>query len=206
MANYPKPQANHPLILLVPGYPDGGPSDWMKAWERQRSDCRRLDLGLWEKPHRNTWVNKLNLAIHRAGRPVVLVAHDIACLAAVWWAEYEQPEFGDPVVGALLVAPPDVDRPGADPRLPPFGACPRQPLPFPCFVVADRKAATAALVTATQLGHDWGGCAVLDSIDAHGWRSGEHLLRRLLREHQPTVRPPVPPKVDRRPVRELVHA
>jgi len=160
----------------------------MKAWEERRSDCVRLDLGMWDLPHRNTWVNQLNLAIHRAERPVILVAEDIACLAVAWWAEYEQPRFGDPVIGALLVSPPDVDRPGADPRLARFGACPRQPLPFRSFVVAESDTPQTKLVTTTQLASDWNSLFSLDEVDTHGWQSGQYLLGRFFREHDLAVR------------------
>ena len=123
-------------MLIVPGINDGGPQHWQSRWATKRGDCRRVDLGMCDHPYRNTWVNKLNLAIRRAHRPVVLVAHSLDCLAVAWWAQYEQPAFGDPVIGALLVAPPDVDRPGLDPRLARFGACPRTALPFPSFLAA----------------------------------------------------------------------
>jgi predicted alpha/beta hydrolase family esterase len=179
---------DEPLIVLVPGRPESHPGDWMQPWQRQRFDCRRLDLGSWDRPQRNTWVNKLNLAVHRAERPVILVADDIGCLAVAWWAEYERPDLGDPVIGALLVSPPDVDRPGADPRLAPFGACPRQPLPFPAFVVADRRSPQARLVTTTRLAGDWNSLFTLDEIDTRGWEGGRYLLARLLREHQPAPR------------------
>ena len=190
MANYPANQLDRlrPLVLLVPGRPESGAGDWMKAWEERRSDCVRLDLGMWDLPHRNTWVNQLNLAIHRAERPVILVAEDIACLAVAWWAEYEQPRFGDPVIGALLVSPPDVDRPGADPRLARFGACPRQPLPFRSFVVAESDTPQTKLVTTTQLASDWNSLFSLDEVDTHGWQSGQYLLGRFFREHDLAVR------------------
>jgi predicted alpha/beta hydrolase family esterase len=202
MANY----HDEPLILLVPGFPEGASGDWMKPWENQRPDCQRLDLGTWDKPHRNTWVNKLNLAIHRAERPVILVAHDIGCLAAVWWAEYERPDFGDPVIGALLVAPPDVDRPRSDTRHARYGASPRAAQPIPAFVVADRRAPQSRLVTTTQLASDWDSLFTLDEIDADGWESGQYLLTRLLREHRPAVRLPALERVERQPVRNLLHA
>src|SRR6202008_1877452 len=126
--------AREPLILLIPGLNDSGPDHWQTRWERKRINAHRVELGMWDDPHRNTWVNKLNLAIHRAERPVVLVAHSLACLSVPWWAEYEQPRPGSGVIGALLVAPPDVDRPGLDPRLARFAACPRSELPFPSIV------------------------------------------------------------------------
>jgi predicted alpha/beta hydrolase family esterase len=193
-----------PLILLVPGFAEDSPGDWMRPWRRQWPDCQRLDLGTWDKPHRNTWVNRLNLAIHRAERPVILVAHDIGCLAAVWWAEYERPDFGDPVAGALLVAPPDVDRPGSDARLARFGACPRRPLPFPSFVVADRRAPQSRLVTTTQLASDWDSLFTLDEVDAHGWESGQYLLGRLLRERRAPA--PLPEPARAGPVRQPIAA
>lgn len=174
-----------PLVLLITGRGQGDDNRWIKSWQLARDDTQWVELGEWDAPHRNTWVNKLNLAIHYAERPVILVAHDIGCLAVAWWAEYEQPVPNELVAGALLVAPPDVDRPGADPRLAPFGACPRRTLPFPSFVVADRYASQPQLVTSTQLASDWGSSFTLDEIDDRDCAQGQYLLRRLLREPAP---------------------
>jgi len=181
-----------PLVLIVPGLNNSNPQHWQSRWESQRGDCRRVDLGMWDDPHRNTWVNKLNLAIHQADRPVVLVAHSLGCLAVAWWAEYEQPSYGNPVVGALLVAPPDVDRPGADPRLARFGACPRSPLPFPSFLAASQNDHYCALRTARMLAADWDAAFVFAGEVGHinadsglgDWALGRDLLERLLRGHR----------------------
>ena len=79
------PQESVP-VLLVPGLDNSPPNHWQSLWERDDENCRKVELGLWDTPHRNTWINQLNLAIHRAGRPVVLVAHSLGCLVAAWWA------------------------------------------------------------------------------------------------------------------------
>src|SRR3546814_10498312 len=81
---------------------------------------------MWDRPHRNTWVNKLNAAIRQADRPVILVAHSLGCIAVAWWAALERPPFGSPVAGALLVAPPDVDTVSMDGRLTAFGPAPKR--------------------------------------------------------------------------------
>lgn len=193
-----------PVILLVPGIHNSGPDHWQTVWEGKRTDAHRVDLGMWDNPHRNTWVNKLNLAILRAERPVVLVAHSLGCLAVAWWAEYERPSYADPVAGALLVAPPDVDRPGLDPRLARFGACPRQPLPFPGFLIASHDDPYCNFRTSRGLARDWqlrfADAGAIGHINADSrledWPFGERLLKQLLIEHRQgldrTFRPETP--------------
>jgi predicted alpha/beta hydrolase family esterase len=184
--------SDDPLILIIPGTPARNPRHWPSVWEAQCSDCRSVDLGMWDDPHRNTWVNKLNIAIHRAERPVILVAHGLGCLAVAWWAEYEQPPYGNPVVGALLAAPPDVDRRSSDPRLARFGACPRKPLPFPAFLAASQDDPFCSLRTAQMLAGDWGCRFVFAGAAGHldaqaglgDWHFGKKLLTQLLNEHR----------------------
>jgi predicted alpha/beta hydrolase family esterase len=184
-----------PLILIVPGIDNSSPRHWQSQWEAQCSDCHRVDLGMWDDPQRNVWVNKLNLAIYRAERPVVLVAHSLGCLAVAWWAEFEQPAHGNPAVGALLVAPPDVDRPGTDDRLARFGACPRKELPFRSFLAASQDDPFCSLRTAQMLASDWGSrfafAGEIGHINADSglgdWHFGKQLLGQLLREHRREV-------------------
>jgi predicted alpha/beta hydrolase family esterase len=181
-----------PLILIIPGAPNEDANHWQTRWQNKRPGCERVDLGMWDGPHRNTWVNKLNLAIRRAERPVLLVAHGLSCLAVAWWAEYEQPVPGDPVIGALLVAPPDVDRPGRDPRVARLGACSRGPLPFSSFLVASHDDPWCNYRTARALANDWGSrfadAGAVGHIGADAalgdWPFGERLLEQLLIEHR----------------------
>jgi predicted alpha/beta hydrolase family esterase len=122
-----------PLILIVPenGAEHGA---WSHYVATRGADAAVVDLGSWDEPQRNIWVNKLNLMIDRCERPVVLVASGLSCLAVAWWAEYERPAYGFPVVGALLLDPPS-DRDG-DPRVSRFGICPENALPFPSVVAS----------------------------------------------------------------------
>lgn len=185
--------SREPLILIVPGHDADEAQHWQKAWAQDWAHCERLDLGLWDEPHRNTWVNKLNLAIARSDRPVILVAYGLGCLTVAWWAEYEQPAPGDPVVGALFVAPPDIDRPGIDPRVAKFGAVPRRPLPFLSFLVPCTDDPLCNYRTAYSVARDWG-ANFIDSEDEEQeaghphddtWPLGEALIKRL-RHHSRT--------------------
>lgn len=205
--------ARDPLILTIPGL-GGGAEHWLTRWEAQCSDCRQVDLGASDFPFRHNWVNRLNLAIiqaGRSGRPVVLVAHGLGCLAMAWWAEYERPQYGNPVVGALLVAPPDVDRYDADPRFVRFSPSPRSPLPFPSYLAASRDDPASALDAAQGLASDWGSrfayAGAVGGIDERAdlgdWSFGKRLLAHLLREHRVDVGRERPAE---RPVRAIADA
>lgn len=182
-------RAQRPLILIVPGLNNSGPSHWQTRWEEQRDDCVRVDLGMWDRPHRNSWVIQLNLAIQQAGRPVILVAHSLGCHAVNWWANLEQPGAHGPVVGALLVAPPDVDLAPIDSRLASFGPAPRAALPFPSILVASHDDPYMPLEGARTLAEAWGSRFADAGRTGHinadsglgDWDFGQFLLARLER-------------------------
>lgn len=182
-----------PLILTVPGLANSGPGHWQTLWEEQRGDCRRVELGQWHQPHRNSWVNQLNLAIRSATsaanpRPVILVAHSLGCLAVAWWALLEGAAAGTLVAGALLVAPPDVDTAPDDARLAGFSPAPAAPLPFPTIVVASRNDPYMPIRTARRLAQAWqagfADAGPIGHINAESgiaeWPFGQFLLGRLL--------------------------
>lgn len=184
--------ADDPLILIVPGLNNSNERHWQSLWEAKLPDCERVDLGMWDDPHRNTWVNKLNLAIHRAARPVILVAHSLGCHAVAWWAHYEGQQHGNPVVGALLVAPPDVERADADRRLSRFAPVPRHRLPFASFLAASENDEYCSLRVARGLASDWGATFAYPGSIGHinadsgieDWPFGQVLLAQLVREHR----------------------
>ncbi|MFC0203806.1 RBBP9/YdeN family alpha/beta hydrolase [Novosphingobium soli] len=183
-----------PLILLVPGLEGSGPRHWQRRWADELEDAQLVELGAWDRPHRNTWINRLNLAIHNAGRPVVLVAHSLGCILAAWWSKFEQPGWASPVVGALLVAPPEVDFFPRDDRLTGFAPTPAEALPFPSILVASRNDPWIGFQTARHLARQWGSAFVDAGEAGHinadsslgSWDEGKRLLGRLIEGGVPT--------------------
>jgi predicted alpha/beta hydrolase family esterase len=183
-----------PDILIVPGLHNSGPGHWQTLWEARLPRARRVDLGLWDDPHRNTWVGKLALAIGRAERPVVLVAHSLGCHVVAWWAEYEA-AFNAAVraaelscvIGALLVAPPDVEENPVDRRLTRFAPLPTSLLPFPAIVVASRNDPYAQICQVRRIAQRWGAKFVDGGAIGHAnarsgigeWNFGLGLLQQL---------------------------
>ena len=196
LTNFPSPDTE-PLVLIVPGLDNSGPDHWQTLWERELPFAERVDLGGWDDPHRNTWVNKLNLAIYKAGRPVILVAHSLACHLVAWWNEYERPGPDGPVLGALLVAPPEVEKHGIDPRIARFGPVMRTPMPFPSILAASRDDHYIGFDRARRLARIWQSRFVdagwLGHINADSgirdWPFGQYLLRQLRAAIEPRNQP-----------------
>jgi len=137
---------------------------------------------------RNVWISRIDHAVARADGPVVLVAHGLGCHAVLWWARLLGQEVPGNVVGALLVAPPDVDRVSADPRVGRFAPTPRTVLPFPAILVASSDDPFATPDRAEELGASLAAEYVLLEGEGHinaasglgPWSEGQELLDHLL--------------------------
>jgi predicted alpha/beta hydrolase family esterase len=145
-----------PLFLTVPGLHGSGADHWQRRWERERNDCRGVELGSWDDPVRNTWIGRIDEAVSSSACPVVLVAHSLGCQAVAWWANLMGASGASTVLGALLVAPPAADRPGVDERIARFGKVPRRTLPFVSLIVASEDDPHATLDESRALAHAWG--------------------------------------------------
>lgn len=179
---------NQPIVLTVPGLGGSGPSHWQTLWEDAQIAAGRVELGMWNGPHRNAWVTKLDQAIRTAKAPVILAAHSLGCLAVAWWASLATQTYGWPVAGALLVAPADVDRPDARPELKSFGPSPTTPLPFPSILVASTDDPWVSIERAHSMAVDWGSHFVDAGPQGHinaasgvgWWIEGQELLERVI--------------------------
>lgn len=175
------------LVLILVDPEHGMPGDWLSRWDEDREDCATVPLGQGDSPNRNAWVTTLGAAIRQTDRPVILVARGLACLAVAWWAALERPLYGDPVAGALLVAPPNVDTANADLRMLGFGPAPKLLLPFPSVVIASRNDPLMDFAGARMLSSFWGSQCIdggrigsaNGAADLGLWDHGQHALNWL---------------------------
>jgi predicted alpha/beta hydrolase family esterase len=193
-------------ILNVPGLGNSGDGHWQTLWEARFPWFQRAELGLWSKPDRSIWVERLDQAIRQATQPVILVAHSLGCLAVGWWAALLGNAYSDPVAGALLVAPADPEHPLAGPAIAKFGPAPRQPLPFPSILVASRNDPYAGFDRSAAFARSWGSHLVDAGHAGHlnadsglgDWPLGLSLVDRLVdaasrRGDSANRPPPIPP-------------
>lgn len=172
-------------ILLLPGWLDSGSEHWQTRWEALHGD-RRVVQDDWEWPKRGDWMARLEEEILAEPRPAALVAHSLGCQLVAAWAAHSR--HTDRVRGALLVAPPDTERPDTPPQLHGWRPIVRQRLPFAATAVVSTDDPFCAPERAAEMAAAWG--ATLVQIGARGhinaesglgdWPQGRQLLDALL--------------------------
>jgi predicted alpha/beta hydrolase family esterase len=172
-------------VLIVPGWGDSGPKHWQSLWEQANPGFRRVVQRDWQYPIRTEWVETLTREIRAAGRPAVVVAHSLGCVAVAHCAS----AGALPIQGALLVTPPDVEDPDFPPLSEGFAPIPRARLAFPSIVVASRNDPFTDFERARGLADAWGSRFVDAGNSGHlnadagfgPWPLGETLLAELVR-------------------------
>jgi uncharacterized protein len=155
-------------ILLLPGWLDSGPTHWQSRWEALHG-CRRVTQSDWVWPKRGDWLARLEEVLLESEAPAVLVAHSIGCQLVAAWAAHSQQTAR--VRGALLVAPPDIEREDMPPNLHPWRPIVRARLPFPAIAVTSSDDPYAAPPRSARLLREWGARPV--DIGAAGHINGD---------------------------------
>lgn len=146
-----------PTVLILPGLYNSGEGHWQTIWERTLPNARRVQQKSWDAPDRQEWVAALDAALEDATEPVVIAAHSLGCALTAWWAATGNvAKHGNRIIGALLVAPPDVERDNFPAFVTGFSPMPRKPLPFPAIVAASSNDPWCTLDKAHGWARDWG--------------------------------------------------
>ncbi|WP_035840382.1 RBBP9/YdeN family alpha/beta hydrolase [Kitasatospora azatica] len=172
-----------PIFLVLPGYEGSGPEHWQSRWEAADPAFRRVEQADWDRPVLSDWLDVLDEAVAAQPGPVVLVAHSLGCVLVAHWAAQRS---ASAVAGALLVAPPDIERAGVA-ELAGFCPIPLKPLPFPSIVVASSDDPWCMPKRSQQFAAAWGARLVeagayghLNSASGLGdWPAGRELLAQL---------------------------
>ena len=101
-------------VLLLPGWLVSGPAHWQSRWQALHGH-RRVEQDDWLWPKRGDWMARLDEVLLESDTPAVLVAHSLGCQLVAAWAAHSRHTVR--VRGALLVAPPDVERDDMPPNL-----------------------------------------------------------------------------------------
>ncbi len=107
------------------------------AWETMlgwpRTGPEHVELARERAAKRDPWAAKLDQAVLRADRAVLLVADGASCFATAWWARLSPSTYVSRVAGALLFDPPESAEESE--RAQRDFASPGIALPFPSLVI-----------------------------------------------------------------------
>jgi predicted alpha/beta hydrolase family esterase len=177
-------------LLIVPGLRDHVEEHWQTLLARQVPHSHMVPPLGRENLDLEARLDAIEQAAQQIAGPLVIVAHSAGTIMLVHWARRTRRA----VQGALLVTPPDFDKPlpagyPAQAALQDAGwlPVPRQPLPFPAIVAASRNDPLATFSRVGELARDWG-CALVDvghvghlnPASGFGpWQDADVLLARL---------------------------
>lgn len=120
-------------FINVPGLRNSGPQHWQSEWEKTNpTKFIRVQQENWEAPNKELWVKALLELIETIHEPVVLTGHSVGCATIVHAAAQQ----GEKILGALLVAPSDVESENYPTYITGFSPLPLRKLPFLSTVVA----------------------------------------------------------------------
>ena len=176
---------NH-RVLVLPGWLDSGPGHWQSLWEAQHG-FTRVQQADWLWPRRGDWMARLEEVILDDERPALLAAHSLGCHLVAAWAAHSRHTAR--VKGALLVAPPDLEREDMPPNVATWRPVQRARLPFSATLIHGSDDPYGAADRARALAADWGAQAVDIGPRCHinaesglgAWPDGLAALRALAR-------------------------
>lgn len=173
-------------ILILPGLGGIALGHWQLRWAERMANADIVEQADWDEPDPDDWIDTIIQAVALAERPVVFVAHSLAVIALAKAADRLP---AGKVVGAFLVAPPDIELNGQVPEeTHAFRPVPRDPLPFPSLLVASSNDALCSLDRAVDMATAWGSdfhqageAGHIDLASGHGpWPEGLLMFTRLM--------------------------
>jgi uncharacterized protein len=173
-------------VLILPGWQGSDAGHWQSRWAAVHG-YERVEQSDWLWPRRGDWMARLDEVVLADDRPVVLVAHSLGChLVAAWSAHSAHVAR---VRAALLVAPPDTERPDMPPQLHNWRPISRRRLPFASRAVISSDDPYGAHERSLGLCAEWGTEVVEAGARGHlnsesglgDWPEGHAALRDLIR-------------------------
>lgn len=187
-------RTTQPSVVIVPGLRDHVEDHWQTLLAVRLTEAGRTVVTVppltGDRLSREAGVANLHKVVSQIEGPVVLIAHSAGVITTVHWAQQHEAE----VYGALLVTPPDFERPLPDGYPAPellaergWTPVPRSALPFPAVVAVSSDDPLGSVEHVRSLAADWGSRLVelgavghLNPASGHGpWPRAEELLREL---------------------------
>ncbi|HOY11551.1 MAG TPA: alpha/beta hydrolase [Saprospiraceae bacterium] len=143
-------------LIIVAGLNNSGPDHWQNFWQNHFPETIKVEQIEWDFPQLTDWLNQMNQTISSTDRsqPYILVGHSLGCVLCAHWLA--QNDYRN-VVGAMLVAPADVDSELHTPDyIWNFSPIPKVQFSIPTVVVASENDPYMTIERSKELANSWG--------------------------------------------------
>lgn len=172
-------------VLILPGWQGSSSDHWQSRWERLYG-YTRVEQHDWQRPLRGDWIARLEDVLLACDGPAVLVAHSLGCQHVAAWAAHSRNTHR--VSGALLAAPPDVERDDVRALLPSWSPVAMGMLPFASSLFASSNDPYCSMARARQFADAWGSKLIDTGPRGHlnaesgldDWPQAHERLRQLM--------------------------
>jgi predicted alpha/beta hydrolase family esterase len=180
-------------VLIVPGLRDHVEDHWQTHLAKRLARARIVPPLGRDSLDLAARVEAIEREARAIEEPLLVVAHSAGVPMIAHWAAFSSRA----VLGALLAAPPDLNRPLPDgyPSVAALAAAgwlpvPRRPLPFPAIVAASRNDHLARFDDVAAMALDWGARLLdlgevghLNPASGYGpWQQAETIIAELAAE------------------------
>ena len=173
-------------LLILAGLGDSGEKHWQSYWLQKFKNSSKLVQGNWQEPVLEEWLSNLTEVISKLDSPTILVAHSLAVSMVLHWATVNN---NPNIIGALLVAPADVDSQDHTPEIIwNFSPIPTKKLVFPSILVTSANDPYISTERAQYFAKMWGSDFINIGQKGHinsdsnleFWEEGQLILEKLI--------------------------
>jgi predicted alpha/beta hydrolase family esterase len=172
-------------ILIAPGYRGSDENHWQTYWQKENKEYLRIEQHDWCHPVADEWIDTIERYVRETSGDLVVVAHSLACIALVLWAQKTRLS----IKAALLVAPPNTEDEKLSKVITGFSPIPLQKLPFRSIVLASTNDEYTTIEQSEAFAKHWGSTFVNVGRKGHinslsnlqNWPEGRTYLSTLIR-------------------------
>lgn len=173
--------------VFVAGYQNSLDGHWQEVWHSETKNSYWVEQTNWNYPNCSDWVETLNTLIQSLQGPIVLITHSLGGSTVAEWCK-KHPESTSNVLGAFMVAVPDVLRSDFPQQISGYESPPSQKLPFPSIALASTNDPYSNFDRAEMFAQQWGSELInlgdLEHISNRNlvdWPQGKVLLQDFLK-------------------------
>ncbi|WOT04374.1 RBBP9/YdeN family alpha/beta hydrolase [Shewanella youngdeokensis] len=146
-------------IVFVAGYGNSTKGHWQHSWSQKVSDSYNsywVEQADWDNPNCADWIDALNVLVQSLQGPILLVSHSLGGSTIVEWSHKYAATGAANVLGAFMVAVPDVNSEHFPKAITGYGDAPSVKLPFPSLMLASTNDPYATLASTQKMVKQWG--------------------------------------------------